>query len=145
MKIKNWYVEAYPTDELGAEIDSKVSFKDLQEALKTSECVYSVIGVDDSLVRERVFYKLSTILKVGYDTIYNQWLKVWNSIEFKEVLIMVKLYYLDNDSKILIGEILTSQSITVDQAINFINFNEQHFIEDNNFDDIDYNCFYLEY
>lgn len=54
---------------------------------------------------------------------------------------MVKIYYED----ILVGEILTNRSLTVDEALELIEFNEQKFISDNDFDDIDYNDFKLEY
>ena len=54
---------------------------------------------------------------------------------------MVKIYYED----ILVGEILTNRSLTVDEALDLIGFDEQQFINDNGFDDIDYNDFRLEY
>lgn len=53
----------------------------------------------------------------------------------------MKVFYED----ILVGEVLTNQSMTVDQALGFINFDEQAFIEANGFDDIDYNEFRLVY
>ena len=54
---------------------------------------------------------------------------------------MVKIYYED----ILVGEILTNRSLTVDEALDLIGFDEQQFINDNGFDNIDYNDFRLEY
>lgn len=54
---------------------------------------------------------------------------------------IVKVMYED----IMVGEILTNQSLTVDQALELIGFNEQKFIEENSFDDIDYNDFKLVY
>lgn len=54
---------------------------------------------------------------------------------------VVKVMYED----IMVGEILTNQSLTVDQALELIGFNEQKFIEENGFDDIDYNDFKLVY
>ena len=54
---------------------------------------------------------------------------------------MVKIYYED----ILVGEILTNRSLTVDEALDLIGFDEQQFINDNGFDDINYNDFRLEY
>ena len=54
---------------------------------------------------------------------------------------VVKVMYED----IMVGEILTNQSLTVDQALELIGFNEQKFIEENGFDDIDYNDFELVY
>lgn len=54
---------------------------------------------------------------------------------------MAQVFYGD----ILVGEILTNQSMTVEQALELIDFNEQEFIEANGFDDIDYNDFRLVY
>ena len=54
---------------------------------------------------------------------------------------MVKVYYED----ILVGEILTNRNLTVDEALELIEFDEQQFISDNGFDDIDYNDFRLEF
>mgnify|MGYP001421934909 CR=1 FL=1 len=54
---------------------------------------------------------------------------------------MVKIYYED----ILVGEVLTNRSLTVEEALELIGFDEQQFINDNGFDDIDYNDFRIEY
>jgi hypothetical protein len=54
---------------------------------------------------------------------------------------MIKVMYED----ILVGEVVTNRSLTVDEALELINFNEEKFITDNGFDDIDYNDFRLVY
>lgn len=54
---------------------------------------------------------------------------------------VVKIYYDD----ILVGEVLTNQSLTVEEALELIEFDEQEFIKEQNFDDIDYNDFKLIY
>lgn len=54
---------------------------------------------------------------------------------------MVKIYYDD----ILVGEVLTNQSLTVEEALELIEFDEQEFIKEQSFDDIDYNDFRLVY
>lgn len=54
---------------------------------------------------------------------------------------MAKIFYED----ILIGEVMTNRSLTVDEALDLISFNEQAFIAEHGFDDIDYNDFRLEY
>jgi hypothetical protein len=69
--IKEWYVNAYPTDELGCEINADVTFGELYNHVSI---VYDVLGVNDSLVRERVFGKLSEIMNVDYAVIYKKWL-----------------------------------------------------------------------
>jgi len=73
--IKNWYVREYATDELGQELNSLATFRDLFEALDNYKDVYNVLGVYDSIVRERVFKRLADIIGCDYSYIYEQWLK----------------------------------------------------------------------
>lgn len=75
LKIKNWYIKNYPTDDLGKEIDDNLSFWSLYTLMSQRYNVYSVLEVSDSIVRERVFEKLSEILGVEYDYIYKIWLR----------------------------------------------------------------------
>lgn len=77
--IKQWYVKAFPTDELGCEINEDVSFKDLFTALDNRKDVYDFLGIYDSIVRERTFEKLSEVMDVDYDYIYNLWLNAKGS------------------------------------------------------------------
>ena len=72
--IKNWYTHYYETDELGQEINSMATFNDLHRALLDGRDVYEVIGVGDSLVRERLFDELAILLGVSYEVVYDMWL-----------------------------------------------------------------------
>ena len=54
---------------------------------------------------------------------------------------MTKLFY----EEILVGEITTNKSLTVQEALEQIEFDEQKFITEQGFDDIDYNDFKLIY
>lgn len=74
IKIKNWYTKTYPTDEIGKEINSNVSLWELWSYMSNGYNVYDVLGVRDSMVRERVFEKLSETLGVKYDVVYKKWL-----------------------------------------------------------------------
>lgn len=74
-KIKEWYMKEYPTDELGVEINSEITFEDLFVVLDTYKDVYEALEVWDSIVRERVFGQLAEIMNVDYDYIYEQWLR----------------------------------------------------------------------
>ena len=74
-KIKEWYMKEYPKDELGIEISSDITFEDLFVALDSYKNIYEALGVTDSIIRERVFSKLATIMEVDYNYIYKQWLK----------------------------------------------------------------------
>lgn len=72
--IKDWYTGNYETDELGEEINSTVTFNDLYNALLNNKDIYNLIGVSDSLIRERLFEKLSDLLGVEYGDVYRMWL-----------------------------------------------------------------------
>jgi len=51
----------------------------------------------------------------------------------------MKVFYED----ILVGEVVTNRSMTVEEALETLGFNEEKFITDNGFDDIDYTDFRL--
>ena len=53
----------------------------------------------------------------------------------------MKLYYED----ILIGEVVTNRSLSVNKALDLVGFNPKNFVKENGFDDIDYNDFKMEY
>lgn len=76
LNVKEWYRGEYSTDDLVEEIKDTVTFEDIFEALDNYEDIYEVIGNGiDSIVRERIFNKLATLMEVDYDYIYDQWLK----------------------------------------------------------------------
>jgi len=74
MNIKQFYLNNYPTDELGVELSENANFTGLLNELFTNNDVYGYIGVGDSIIRERLFEKLSEILKTPYDYVYKLWL-----------------------------------------------------------------------
>ena len=73
MNIRNYYVNEFPSDELGLEIDPKANFESLWLAIR-GDVVYEYIGVSDSVVRERLFEKFSELTGHDYDYIYQEWL-----------------------------------------------------------------------
>jgi hypothetical protein len=75
MTIKQFYLENYPSDDLGTEIDEGATFAGLLNNIITTNDVYSYIGVGDSIIRERLFSKLAEQLNTSYDYVYNLWLK----------------------------------------------------------------------
>lgn len=75
MTIKEFYLNNYPTDELGIELNENVTFSGLLNELYQSGDIYRYLNVWDSLVRERLFTKLSEELQSSYDYVYNLWLK----------------------------------------------------------------------
>jgi len=75
VKIKDFYTETYPTDDLGEQLNDDVTFKDLWNGLHGNKNVYDIMGVGDSVIRERLFEELSEITGVDYKYIYDLWLK----------------------------------------------------------------------
>jgi hypothetical protein len=74
MTIKKFYLNEYPTDELGIELNDNITFAGLVTELFGGHDVYEYIGVHDSLVRERLFSELAKQLNTSYDYVYNLWL-----------------------------------------------------------------------
>lgn len=73
-KIKDFYKEAYPTDEMGDNLNASATFQDAYECLQVGFNFYAFLGVDDSLVRERIFDALATLMGCDYEHVYYQWL-----------------------------------------------------------------------
>lgn len=90
LKVKDWYKEFYPDDELGNEIRDNLTFYDLFRTMDRYMNVYTVLGVDDSIVRERVFDKLAEIIDVDYGYIYDQWLMSKSDTTEEEVVEFLK-------------------------------------------------------
>lgn len=77
--IHDWYVANFPDDQMGKRIDPTVTFSDLMTYINTvensySDEVYIILGVSDSVIRERVFQELSDRYGISYAIIYNEWL-----------------------------------------------------------------------
>jgi len=72
--IKNWYRKNYPTDDLGEELNDFNTFEDLYNGISNRVDVYEIIGVGDSVIRERLFDHLSNIKGVKYENIYQKWI-----------------------------------------------------------------------
>lgn len=73
--VKQWYSRQYPTDELASTLNDNTTFGDVRNAIRTGKDIYSVLGADDSMVRERVFGKLADVLDVSYKAVYNSWIE----------------------------------------------------------------------
>lgn len=73
--IRDWYIKNYPTDELGERIDENVTFDDVFAGLKNHRDFYEMVGVYDSIVRERIFDELAKSKNISYDEVYNLWLE----------------------------------------------------------------------
>ena len=75
MNIKKFYLNTYPTDELGEELNENATFVGLLATLYDGGDVYDYIGVGDSIIRERLFEELANQLNKDYDYVYDLWLK----------------------------------------------------------------------
>lgn len=74
-KLYDFYRECYPTDtEMIGKINRNATFQDAFECLQAGFNFYAFLGVDDSLVRERVFDALATLMGCSYEHVYYQWL-----------------------------------------------------------------------
>ena len=73
--LKEFYIKTFPTDELGQDLDEKATFENLWDCLNDGTDVYECFGAGDSIVRERMFSKLSKMLNISYDVIYEMWLR----------------------------------------------------------------------
>lgn len=73
--IKEWYCKTYPTDELGREIDGSITFADVLLGIAQCAEVYDIIGVSDSIIRERIFAEIASRMGCDYNVIFNLWLE----------------------------------------------------------------------
>lgn len=71
--VKHWYENEFPTDELGKEINPDLTF---DEIYLRPEKIYILIGVSDSIIRERIFKKTAELRNVSYESIYKRWLEL---------------------------------------------------------------------
>ena len=73
--VKDWYCDTYPTDDLGPKIPSGLTFWDVVGVLNIGADVYCFLGdAADSIVRERIFWRITDIVGCDYDTVYKTWL-----------------------------------------------------------------------
>lgn len=72
--VKKWYLNEYPEDDLGEEINGDINFIDMFTALNAKIKIYDFINVHDSLIRERIFAKMSELSGIPYGEIYDKWL-----------------------------------------------------------------------
>lgn len=79
INIKEWYSSEYKDDTMSERINEELTFYDLFMCmcfrLHAEETdIYSLLNVSDSLIRERIFGKMSEILNNDYKIVYNLWL-----------------------------------------------------------------------
>lgn len=70
-KIKSWYVDLYPNDEMAADIPTGLTFNEFYERLG-KEDAYEILKVNDSIVRERVFLAVSEMAGIDYEELWGR-------------------------------------------------------------------------
>ena len=73
-KVKDWYKKSFPSDSLGDEIPSKLTFGKIFDSITNDGEVGYNWFVNDSIVRERIFDEMTRVFNVDYDFIYDKWL-----------------------------------------------------------------------
>jgi hypothetical protein len=72
--IKDYYTTAFPTDELGLELNERATFMEMKSILINQKDFYEYVGVYDSLIRERLFERLAELIGATYNDVYGTWL-----------------------------------------------------------------------
>ena len=88
--VRDWYVHTYPDDDLGQRINPDMTFDAAMQAVSLGGGFYDALGVDDSIVRERVFRQLDVRTGIPYDAIYEAWLDAkpvpgWHLVQSPEL------------------------------------------------------------
>ena len=73
-KVKETYNNCYPSDTMGNDLNKNLTFVQLLADMQRGEDFYKLIGVSDSIVRERIFTLLAVVGGIKYDDIYCMWL-----------------------------------------------------------------------
>lgn len=64
-RVKDWYISNYPDDELGKELNSKITFHQLMECLKERKNYNSKLETRDSLICDRIAGRLCEIYHIS--------------------------------------------------------------------------------
>ena len=74
-KVRDAYIKKFPDDELGLEINPRVTFKSVWNAMQKGEDFYEIVGDEiDTVIRERIFAMMSEKFHIPYDDIYDLWI-----------------------------------------------------------------------
>lgn len=72
--IREWYQATYPDDDMGKDIIPNTDWHMLWLAIITGKDVYDILGIEDSIIRERIFQELADTMGVDYNVVYYAWL-----------------------------------------------------------------------
>ena len=71
MEVRTYYKIVFPTDELGDDLPKRLTFSGFAKRFKAGKDIYNIVGVHDSVVRERLTHALQYVLDCSYDEIFN--------------------------------------------------------------------------
>ena len=77
--VKEWYLKEHSHYDLGSKLNDNFTFKDVYTGLGEGKNIYDMFGVDDTLVRQHIFYELSKRLRVDNNVILSLWLGDWGN------------------------------------------------------------------
>ena len=102
-KVKDWYLQMFPEDTIGEDIDDNITFAQVLANPYKADREGKLAG--DSVVRERVFSEVVRQLGKPYDYIYQRWLKpeLFENAEDTDNMIqcVIKVEDIGNDYKYL--------------------------------------------
>ena len=74
-KVLDFYKSFYPNDEEGKNINPNLTFTSLLRGMKKGVDFYEMVGVGDSIIRERIFVALADLYSNNdCGEIYNLWM-----------------------------------------------------------------------
>ena len=80
-KVLDFYRSFYPNDEEGKNINPNLTFSSLLRGMKKGVDFYEIVGVEDSIIRKRIFAALADLYSNNdYGEIYNLWMNGANNI-----------------------------------------------------------------
>ena len=74
-RVLDFYASFYPNDEEGKNINPNLTFSSLLRGMKKGVGFYDMVGVGDSIIRERIFVTLADLYaNSDYGAIYSLWM-----------------------------------------------------------------------
>ena len=71
--VHQWYVSKYPDDDQAVGLRRGFTFMDVIDAINDGRDIYKVIGIGDSVIRERIMDEAAWRYEIDYSSIYNTW------------------------------------------------------------------------
>lgn len=80
-RVLDFYIYFHPNDEKGKNINPNLTFSSLLRSMKKGTDFYEIIGMEDSIIRKRIFAALADLYANNdYGEIYNLWMNGRNNV-----------------------------------------------------------------